>query len=84
MPCAKLPWGDGSMIVCGSKVRPGPKCWVSHCPTPAIKDCDWPLPDGKTCDRPICNDHADHVGEDKDWCPAHSIEAAKAKLRTGN
>jgi hypothetical protein len=77
-------WGQSGMIVCGPKLKPPPKCWVSHCPKPSIAECDWPVADGKTCDRPVCGDHADQFGPNQHWCPAHSIENAKTKLRTGN
>lgn len=63
----KLP-GGGVAIACGS--RPRVKKCVA-CQRPGLLLCDWKMPGGKTCDRPICADHADHVAEDKDLCPAH-------------
>jgi hypothetical protein len=27
--------------------------------------------EGKTCDRPICSDHAETVAPNKDLCPEH-------------
>lgn len=84
MPCTTVPWGDGAMILCGRGIKQAPKCWVSHCRAASTKECDWIVEGGKTCDRPICDRHADQVGPNKHWCPAHSIENAKSKLRIGN
>lgn len=32
--------------------------------------CDWPV-DGKTCDAPLCPEHATEVGKDRHYCPRH-------------
>jgi hypothetical protein len=84
MPCEIVPWGDGAMIMCGRGLKMAPKCWVRHCKLSSTKECDWPIAEGKTCDRAICNGHADEVGPNKHYCPAHSIENAKKNLKTGN
>ena len=83
MSCEVVRWGDGAVILCGRSRRKAPKCWVAHCKFSSTKECDWPLGDGKTCDRHICDGHADEVGPDRHYCPAHSIESAKAKMKTG-
>jgi hypothetical protein len=36
--------------------------------------CDWPLSDGKTCDAPLCPEHATEVGKDRHYCPRHTAE----------
>lgn len=33
--------------------------------------CDWKLESGKTCDAPLCGDHAHQVGTDRHYCPTH-------------
>lgn len=33
--------------------------------------CDWELSDGKTCDAPLCADHAKEIGRDRHYCPLH-------------
>lgn len=81
MPCE--PFLGGFVCIRGRR-RKAPKCWVTHCRSSSTKLCDWPAAGGKTCDRPVCDEHADQVGPDKHYCVAHSIENAKAKLRTGN
>lgn len=35
--------------------------------------CDWPMPDGGTCDAPLCPDHAHEVGPDRHLCPIHAL-----------
>lgn len=89
MGCETIRIGGMTAIVCGRGLKRAPKCWVKHCWKPSTKLCDHPVPDParlgatKTCDRKICDDHADPVGPDRHLCPAHSIEAAKAEMRTG-
>jgi hypothetical protein len=83
MHCNVVRWGETIMMVCGRKQDRAPKCWVAHCRLLSTKACDWPMPGGKTCDRQICDTHADHVGPDRDFCPPHSIEDKKAQLKTG-
>jgi hypothetical protein len=66
----KLPNG-ASAIVCGPRPRSKPcshpGCGVRH----ASKLCDWPIGGGKTCDKPLCEAHAVHVGPDTDYCRGH-------------
>lgn len=66
-------------IVCTRGRQPPrlPMCWVSHCSSPGVKLCDWPVGDGKTCDRSICGRHAKNVGPDKDYCPGHWVESTR-------
>lgn len=42
------------------------------------KLCDFPLSGkkaGKTCDAPLCDRCAEHVGPDRDYCPPHARAA---------
>lgn len=36
--------------------------------------CDYPVGEGKTCDRAMCDDHAHEVGADIHYCAAHHAE----------
>lgn len=36
--------------------------------------CDWKLPDGTTCDAPLCTDHAHAIGPDRHLCPIHRAQ----------
>lgn len=36
--------------------------------------CDWKLPDGQTCDAPLCQPHANLVGPNRHYCPKHQAE----------
>ena len=49
----------------------GPHC--TDCAAPSDVLCDYPVGDGKTCDRPMCGDHAYHVSTDTDYCRDHFI-----------
>ena len=39
--------------------------------------CDHESSDGKTCDAPLCPDHAQQVGPDRHLCPRHAAERAE-------
>ena len=43
------------------------------CYSPQTKLCDFPI-NKKTCDKKLCDRHAKHVGENKDYCPEHNLE----------
>lgn len=55
-----------TMFLCGEF---GPHC--ADCS--AIGDflCDYPVGDGKTCDRPICDDHSHEIGPEVHYCDTH-------------
>lgn len=38
--------------------------------------CDHENSDGKTCDAPLCPDHAHQVGPDRHLCPRHAAQRA--------
>ena len=63
---------DG-MIICSRSRRTNPKC--KWCNRPSTKLCDyWVSSDGRpgrTCDAPMCDEHAVRVGPEKDHCPEH-------------
>ncbi len=65
MPCERI----GNAIVCSRGQRRAPKC--RFCSEPSTKLCDGRAADGHgTCDKPICDKHAQHVGPNVDYCPA--------------
>lgn len=55
-------------------ISPGRKqCSAGFCERAAVKFCDFPVGNlGRTCARPICNEHAAHHGPDLDLCPEHA------------
>jgi hypothetical protein len=84
MPCQTihLP-GRGTAIVCGPRLRRHiRRCIACNCPDTmcTMKLCDYPLPGkaGRTCDAPVCVEHARHVEPDTDYCPQH-IQLAQEK-----
>lgn len=40
--------------------------------------CDFRLPDGKTCDAPLCEVHVQQIGTDRHLCPRHAREREAA------
>lgn len=64
---AKIRSGVGStMTLCGDL---GPHC--ADCAAVGDLLCDYPVGDGKTCDRPMCDDHAHEIGPELHYCEAH-------------
>lgn len=45
--------------------------------------CDFPVGDGKTCDRPMCANHAHEIGPDLHYCQAHYAMWQEFKERGG-
>lgn len=68
------------MIACGR----GPKRKRCECGNPGPLLCDWKVGRGKTCDKPICHHHAQHVADDKDLCPEHQIAYAEWLAKRGS
>ena len=68
MTCYLLSLKDGKNgIVCGDL---GPAC--IECGAVAEYLCDYPVGEGKTCDRPLCDAHAERIAPDIHYCPSHS------------
>jgi hypothetical protein len=52
-----------------------------HCCKASAFLCDAPVGDeGKTCDMPICSEHAKQIGPDEHLCPKHAAEAPQKEL----
>ena len=50
----------------------GPHCRTEGCAAPSDNLCDFPVgKNGRTCDRPLCEDHSHEVGQDTHYCEAH-------------
>lgn len=60
-------WGQKiTMFICGDL---GPHC--AECPDVSDNQCDFPVGEGKTCDRYICNQHSNEIAPDIHYCTAH-------------
>jgi len=58
---------DGSpFFICGDLGSP-----CAECNDVSEVLCDYPIGGGKTCDRSICHQHSNLVGEDMHYCKAH-------------
>lgn len=67
MPCYVMKGsGGGNMFICG---KLGPHC--AHCAAPSGFLCDYPVGKGKTCDAPLCDDHASEIAPELHYCPGH-------------
>lgn len=71
MPFIKLP--DGTVAHIRIAPRRRRRCTFCRLQTvPArLRECDFLLPTGKTCDALMCDKCAYRIGPDKDLCPAH-------------
>lgn len=65
--CAtKAPTVGQRMFITGDL---GPHC--ADCADLGEFLCDYPVGNGKTCDRSICGEHAHEIGPDLHYCDAH-------------
>lgn len=55
--------------ICGDL---GPHC--ADCSDVGANLCDFPVGEGKTCDRTLCTYHSKQVAPNVDYCPAHHAE----------
>lgn len=70
MPCYIEPLRDGgTMFLCGDF---GPHC--ADCGAVGDNLCDYPVGDGKTCDRNICDRHAHEIAPNMHYCDQHYAE----------
>ena len=68
--------GNDIKVIACSRGKKGLK--VTHCKyCRRLADflCDYPVGEGKTCDAPLCGEHAQAVGKNVDYCPKHFQEA---------
>ena len=67
MGCYSFKTSDGEAgIMCGDL---GEHC--ADCGTCADFLCDYPVGNGKTCDRQLCDDHANEVAPEIHYCDQH-------------
>lgn len=80
MPCYLLRNKDGQPMghLCGNL---GPHCGC--CGGVSGFLCDYPVGEGKTCDRPLCDHCAAEVAPDVHYCPGHAKEWADFKAAGG-
>lgn len=68
MACYSLRDGGKRIgFICGDFGEP-----CRECGSIAENLCDYPVGEGKTCDRPICEEHSRRVGVDIHYCPTHA------------
>lgn len=81
MPCYTIKDPNfGTMFLCG---KFGPHC-RGGCGAPGDEFlCDWPVGKGKTCDAPLCADHAHEVAPEVHYCPGHFAEWEKYRNAGG-
>lgn len=75
---AKGPDVGQTMFICGDL---GPHC--ADCAGFGEFLCDYPVGDGKTCDRSICSEHAIEIAPELHYCNAHHQMWQDFKTRGG-
>ena len=75
---AKNYTGEAQMFICGDL---GEHC--ADCAGVAEFLCDYPVGDGKTCDRKICHSHAKEVSPEIHYCEQHYNEWVNFKNSGG-
>jgi hypothetical protein len=78
--CESVTVDGHTFTVCGMR-RSRQRC--KDCSNTATKLCDYPLSDGKTCSRPMCDHHAATVGEGLDYCLPHSLIGKTLRVKSG-
>jgi hypothetical protein len=84
MPIYRTPQGFVHIKMTNTKKRPAPAPCIARIPNGSLVVgstmrccaissllCDWELADGKTCDAPLCTEHAHEIGHDRHLCPIH-------------
>lgn len=72
-------WSKGRRgFICGDL---GPHC--TNCGTVGDVLCDYPVGDGKTCDRQICQGCAHLIGPDLHYCIPHFAEWSEFVVKGG-
>ncbi len=74
MKCSPITLPGGSvLILCG---RAAGKRGRQLCRVDGMREatllCDWPMGGGRTCDTPLCEEHAAKIGSDSHLCPEHA------------
>lgn len=79
MPFIRLP--DGTVAHIRQSRPRSRRCSVCDGLTPParLRECDFKLPNGKTCDRLLCSRCTQAVGTDVDYCPDHAHAAKEAE-----
>ena len=74
MPCYTMKDSKGEVVgfMCGDFGEPCPVCGAV-----AENFCDYPVGDGKTCDRLLCDDCSRIIGDDIHYCVDHYQEWLK-------
>lgn len=83
MPCHWIKFRDKDGVEHTAHVKMAAprrrKCAFCDCPD-AKALCDYPMGNGKTCDKPCCSNCRQHIGPDRDYCKDHwTYEARKAQ-----
>ena len=65
---AQISQNDRPFIMCGD-FDDLPLC--TECGCAADNLCDYPVGEGKTCDRDICDDHSHEIADNLHYCAAH-------------
>lgn len=80
MPCRSYKTKNGMVHICfGRGQKPPPGC--RECGAMSEFLCDFPVGDGKTCDRDLCAEHAHEIGPEQHYCTEHLATSNAVPLR---
>ena len=80
MPTYRTPHGFMHIKMTNTKKHPAPAPCCARiqiegrnvrCMAMSTKLCDFKLDDGRTCDAPLCDEHAHDMGKDRHLCGLH-------------
>lgn len=75
MPCSTINLPGGGVAFVRHSAPRRRRCCACHLAGGYL--CDWKVSEGKTCDAPICPEHALEVAPNKHLCPQHREAWAK-------
>ncbi len=78
MTCYYVVGDSGHIFMCGDL---GIHC--ADCGDVCEFLCDYPVGDDKTCDRPMCKNHAHEIASELHYCDSHFVEWQKFKADGG-
>lgn len=76
---SKRSHGVVRMFICGPELDVDT---CADCLDMGLLLCDFPVGDGKTCDRPMCEQHSHEIGQNLHYCEAH-YKAWRAFVKKG-
>jgi hypothetical protein len=78
MTCDTVKLPNGVIAIVCSRGR-RQNCSMPRCTRPGTLLCDYPVAEGRTCDRRMCKTHAAKIAANKHYCPQHQVGASDGR-----